>query len=211
MRVEDKTVRFLRPKQSCSIATAVAVFLISACSACGQGTVIYDQQSSTESNFGGQGFAIQSFQPMGQSFTPSLAGVGFIRMFLGRRSFDQGATIYLNLRSDSITGVVLVATSPVALAVGFIGTVDFLFASAVPVNPGTTYYFQPIIQSGGPFSATGDTFLYAGGSAFLQGVPVGEDLWFREGIIVPEPSTLALLLVGGGAIAYVRRKSKSHG
>jgi hypothetical protein len=175
----------------------------------GQGTVIYDQQSSTESDFGGQGFDIKFYKPMGQSFTPSLDGVGFIRLDLARGTFDQGAIIFLNLRTDSITGAVLAATSPVSLPVGFIGTVDFLFPTQVAVSPGTTYYFQPIIQSGGTFSASGDNFRYAGGSAFLNGNAVGEDLWFREGIIVPEPSSLALLLLGGATTAYVRRKSKA--
>jgi hypothetical protein len=197
------------PSRTAKIRYGVAIVAVSTACAIGQGTVIYDQQSSTESNFGGQGFAIQSFQPMGQSFTPSLDGVGFIRMSLSRGSFNQGATIYLNLRSDSITGAVLAATSPVALAVGFIGTVDFLFASDVPVSPGTTYYFQPIIQSGGPFFVTGDSFRYPGGSAFLQGDPVSEDLWFREGIIVPEPTAFALVLFGGGVFAYARRRQNS--
>jgi hypothetical protein len=186
----------------------VGTLLLASHIASGQGTVIYDQQSSTESNFGEQGFDIQAFKPMGQSFTPSLDGVGFIRLRLVRGTFDQGATIFVNLMSGSITGAVLAATSPVTLPVGFIGTVDFLFASDVPVSPGTTYYFQPVIQSGGTFSTSGGTLLYPRGNAFLQGVAVGEDLWFREGIIVPEPSTLALLLVGG-ITASVRRNSKS--
>jgi hypothetical protein len=208
MRDENKVDDSRRVKQTCRV---LMTWLFLSCAAFGQGTMVFDQQSSTESNFGEQGFDIQAFKPMGQSFTPSLAGVGFIRLRLGRGTFDQGATIFVNLMSGSITGAVLAATSPVTLPVGFIGTVDFLFANDVPVSPGTTYYFQPVIQSGGTFSASGGTLLYPRGNAFLQGVPVGEDLWFREGIIVPEPSTLALLLVGGGALAYVRRKSKSNG
>jgi hypothetical protein len=184
-----------------------AASLISICAACAQGTFVYDQQSSTESDFGELGFDIQFWQPLGQSFTPSLDGVGFIRMRLGRGSFDQGATVFLNLRTDSITGAVLAATSPVTLPVGFIGTVDFLFANQVPLTPGTRYYFQPVIQSGGPFSVSGDTFRYPGGNAFLQvSASSGDDLWFREGIIVPEPSTTTLLLVGAGMFAYARRK-----
>jgi hypothetical protein len=190
---------------SCYSALVALTFLL-ACAAFGQGTFVYDQQSSIESDLGGQGFAIQTFQPMGQSFTPSLDGVGFIRMHLARGSFDQGAVIFLNLRTDSITGAVFAATSPVTLPVGFIGTVDFLFPNQVPLTPGTTYYFQPIIQSGGPFSASGDTFRYPGGSGFLNGNPVSEDLWFREGIIVPEPSVTGLLLVGAGLFVFARRK-----
>ncbi len=199
----------IRRNRAPTYSMPIAATLLVACVALGQGTVIYDQQSSTEADLGAQGFSIASNQPIGQSFTPSLEAVRFIRMSLSRGSFNQGATIYLNLRSDSITGAVLAATSPVALAVGFIGTVDFLFASDVPVSPGTTYYFQPIIQSGGPFFVTGDSFRYPGGSAFLQGDPVSEDLWFREGIIVPEPTAFALVLFGGGVFAYARRRQNS--
>jgi hypothetical protein len=86
---------------------------------------------------------------------------------------------------------------------------DFLFPNQVHLAPGTTYYFQPIIQSGGPFSASGDTFRYPGGSAFLNGNAVSEDLWFREGIIVPEPSAAALALIGFGTFLYARRGDKN--
>jgi hypothetical protein len=43
--------------------------------------------------------------------------------------------------------------------------------------------------------------------AFYQGLPFsGSDLWFREGIIVPEPSSLALALSGlAGFAALIRR------
>ena len=197
------------PKRRTEIRLGVVIVALSTICAFGQGTVIYDQQSSTEAHFGEEGLDIQFYQPMGQSFTPSLDGVGFIRLRLGRGSLDQGATIFLNLRTESITGAVLAATSPVTLPVGFIGTADFMFASNIPVTPGTAYYFQPIIQSGGPFSVNAGVLLYPGGSAFLNGNPVSEDLWFREGVIVPEPSTAALLLIGGSAVVYVRRKSKA--
>jgi hypothetical protein len=189
------------------ITFSVAIITLFVASAFGQGTFIYDQQSSTESDLGEEGFDIQFWQPLGQSFTPSLDRVGFIRMYLGRGSFNQGAAIFLNLRTDSITGAVLASTSPVTLPVGFIGTVDFFFTNEVPLTPGITYYFQPKIQSGGPFSVSGDTFRYPGGNAFLQGIASrGDDLWFREGIIVPEPSVTALLVLGSGAFVYARRK-----
>jgi hypothetical protein len=41
-----------------------------------------------------------------------------------------------------------------------------------------------------------------------QGAPnPGFDLWFREGVVVPEPGTWALLLVGFGLLAW--RKGQS--
>src|SRR5882762_10044199 len=123
--------------------------------AAAQGTFVFDQQSSDESNGGSGGTTIQDFQPLGQSFTPSLNGIAFVRLNL----FDvngnngQGATIYVNLRSDSITGSIVSSTAPVALPDNFglplnTGYVMFFFPAEVPLLPGTKYFLQPIVQSG---------------------------------------------------------------
>ncbi len=48
---------------------------------------------------------------------------------------------------------------------------------------------------------------YPGGSAYFNGQPQpASDLWFREGIVVPETSGLALLLAGAAVWGWVRRK-----
>ena len=45
---------------------------------------------------------------------------------------------------------------------------------------------------------------YSGGTASFQGLPSpdGTDLWFREGSVVPEPSTLPLAVIGAGALFW---------
>src|SRR5262249_5213375 len=112
-----------------------------------------DQQSSDESNLGGGLADIQSNQPMGQSFTPSLNAVGFIRLYLSDNDFNGiGTTVFLNLRTNSITGAILGSTTPISVPDHFRGTVDYLFPSAIPVTLGTPYYFQPVVQSGESFS-----------------------------------------------------------
>src|SRR4051812_29251765 len=74
----------------------------------GQGSFVYDQQSALE-NSGAEGLIdMQPNAPVGQSFTPSLNSVGFVRFFM----FDgahtgQSATVIVNLRSDSISGPIL--------------------------------------------------------------------------------------------------------
>lgn len=181
--------------------------------ALGQGTMVFDQQSFGESNYGEFLANIQGSQPMGQSFTPSLDGVGFIRLYISDNFFDGiGTTIFVNLRAGSITGAVLSSTSPVSLPDRFHGPTNFFFALQVPVTPGTTYYLEPVVQSGQDFGTGYDgRYGYTGGTAFFNGnADPSSDLWFREGIIVPEPSIAALLLVGGATVAYVRRKSKSQ-
>jgi len=75
------------------------------------------------------------------------------------------------------------------------------------VTPGVTYYFQPIIQSGDGFAVYAYNFGYSGGNTFYNGTADSfNDLWFREGIVVPEPSTMALLLAGVG-LSVLRRRN----
>lgn len=179
--------------------------------AVGQGTLVYDQQSTID-GIATHGNPIQALQPMGQSFTPSLSTVGFIQLRLsdGVNNNGQGAFIYVNLLENSITGNVVAATSPIFLPNGFFGTTNFIFLSNIPVNSGISYYFQPIFQSGDvSFLTYSDQFGYVGGTAFFAGQPdpAGKDFWFREGIVVtPEPSCLALLL--GGVLAVIRSRAR---
>jgi hypothetical protein len=178
-----------------------------------QGTMVFDQQSSDESFGGVGGLFIQTGQPMGQSFTPSLNAIGFVRLnlFDQNRNNGTGAVVYVNLRSDSITGSIIDSTAPVALPDNFgpNGFVSFFFGNNVPLQAGTKYYLQPIVQSGDLWGAVGDAFNYSGGELYYQGTSSTlSDLWFREGIIVPEPSSVALLLLAGVTAAYVRRKSQ---
>jgi hypothetical protein len=69
-----------------------------------------------------------------------------------------------------------------------------------------TYFFQPVVQSGDSWSVVAyNSYNYQGGNAFEQGLSLPSiDLWFREGIVVPEPSSLSLL-IGSGVLFYVRR------
>ena len=183
-----------------------------------QGTFIYDQQSSIESQPAEAAAFLQTQALLGQSFTPSLAAVGFVRLDL----YDpivgnsKGATVYINLRSDSIGGTILATSTPVSMPEGFGagggGFANFLFATPVPVTPGIVYYFDLAAQSGSDlwgvrrFVQGSD---YPGGTEYLQGQPGTDDFWFREGIVVPEPSSVALLFLGTG-ILFWRRRVRHH-
>src|SRR5436190_18779542 len=92
----------------------------------GQGSFLYDQQSSTtEGNYVGI-FSIQFHMPV-QSFTPSLSAVDFVRLALNdNNSFSgTGATVYVNLRSDALDGPILASTEPVCMPNGFTGFTNF--------------------------------------------------------------------------------------
>jgi hypothetical protein len=122
-----------------------------------------------------------------------------------------GATVRINLRSTSISGTVISSTDPVTVSEAFSGPVNFFFQNSVSLTPGTQYYFQPEVTAGGAFSvAAYNTFGYAGGNAYSQGVASpGFDLWFREGVYVPEPSAAALALLGIAWFSWRRRVTKS--
>jgi hypothetical protein len=177
-----------------------------------QGTFIYDQQSADESSGGGGFFAIQSNQPIGQSFAPTNSSIGFIRLELSDSILNgSGATVYVNLLSSSITGTILGKTESVFMPDGFgvssRGFANFFFSVPIALNPGTTYYFQPVVQSGDTsWAVLSYHYLYPGGTAFLNGLAnSGNDLWFRDGLyIVPEPSSRSLL-IGSGVLFHVRR------
>jgi hypothetical protein len=169
-----------------------------------QGTLVFDQESSTDEAYPVGGPRIQFYGSVGQSFTPSLGTVGFVRLKLDDVAPGNflGATLVVNLRSNAINGPLMGTTTPVVLADGFAGSVNFFFASAVAVVPNTTYFFQTIVQSGDNWGITvrQDSFgdvNYSGG-VFYGGLGAftGADLWFREGIVVPEPTSVSLLLIG---------------
>lgn len=189
------------------------IALLGTTSVAGQGTFLYDQQSALEDAQAEGAADIQALQPMGQSFTPNLPTVGFIRLWLGDgvQNNGLGATVYINLRSNSIVGPVFASTQPVQMPDNFgrgaRGFADFIFSTPASVTPGVTYFFQPIVQSGDLWVAGSDAhYAYAGGTAFANGLASPDfDLWFREGIIIPEPTSGVLLLFGLAAFLYVRR------
>jgi hypothetical protein len=184
-----------------------------------QGTFIYDQQSSVEGSYK-EGLAyIQQSQPMGQSFTPSLSAVGFVRLYMnnGLSGNTSAATVYVNLRTNSTSGPILAQSLPVTIPGGslFVSTVDFVFANGVTVSPNATYFFQPVVQDNDNIGVSMGQYGYLGGDVIIRGAAnTSLDFWFREGLyIVPEPSAAALLGLSGVALfcrARKRRRESLH-
>ena len=193
------------------LLTFQTALMLSALAARGQGTMIYDQQSATNRSISGGGYPFQAEQPAGQSFTPALASIGFVQ-FEFWDDYPEGgvgATVYVNLLAGSISGTVLDSTAPVFIPYGFAsGITNFFFATPVAVTPGTTYYLQPVLESGDSTCLIiGGPFSYSGGTFFLDGSPDpnGYDAWFREGDIVPEPPSGLLVLLGVAGLCAARR------
>jgi hypothetical protein len=183
-------------------------------SVCGQ-SFIYDQQSATN-QAGGGGAPIQLNQPMGQSFTPTLDSIDFVQLEFAVAGISNqlGATIYVNLWSDSISnGTLLSSTYPIFIPDNAFNLVtNFTFSTPVSLTPGTVYYLQPYQELGGDHRMTvidSQIYNYPRGTAYFQGAPDlnNSDLWFREGVLdVPEPSAAALALIGSGVFIYARHK-----
>lgn len=185
----------------------VTIFVLAPRYALGQGTFVYDQQSADENTPGEAAVGIQSNQPFGQSFTPSLSAVGFIRLQLIGPPANSG-TLAVNLRANSIIGTILGSTDPVLLPSGFNGYANFFFSTPIPVTPGVVYYFRPEVQSVDSWriGAYNPLYDYPGGTEIYQGSPLpNSDLWFREGIVVPEPGTWGLLVIGCCLLVWRRR------
>jgi len=179
---------------------------------CAQGQFVYDQQSTPNDSGGGAIAAnFHTNDSIGQSFTPILPSVDFIRLFFSDASGNTGAEVYLNLWSGSIgTGTLLDSTTPLFLPTGFNNFTNFIFQNPVTLTPNTTYFFQPVVQPGSDLLNIGLTTgtAYPNGTAYFQGVPnTSLDLWFREGEIVPEPSVISLILLGAVGLSIRRRKS----
>lgn len=180
-----------------------AIICFVAFQALGQGTFVYDQQDSTSEGTPpyGSGPTLQSLLPStGQSFTPTLNGIGFVRLTFndGNIGDSLGATVYLNLRSTSITGPILGTSDNVSMANGFSGQANFFFPSTIALVPGTKYFFDLNLQSGGTWNVDFSSYSYSGGNSYVGGnLYPGGNYWFREGIVVPEPSSFALLAIAG--------------
>ncbi|MBP7945571.1 MAG: PEP-CTERM sorting domain-containing protein [Verrucomicrobia bacterium] len=191
----------------------LAHWLLGCIAVLSQDVFVYDQQSSTTDWPPSCGGVFSPGDPPGhgQSFTPSLSAVGFIRLKLadGVRGNSTGAIMQIDLRSDSITGPLLGTSLPVEMADGFAGTADFLFAPDISVTPQVMYYFEPRVLFGDTWcvDVMEDVYNYPRGTWIAMGRPdVSVDCWFQEGIIIPEPSEMALLLCGLGAILLGRRR-----
>ena len=179
----------------------------------GQGTFVYDQQSSDPSHPVTEDKLLfyQAPWPV-QSFTPSLTGIGFIQLWGMDAAY--GTQLAVNLRANSPDGAVLGTTSTVILPgrTNYTGPLTFLFSSEILLESGNLYYMEPFIVKPASFGVSCGInawiYGYTRGRLYIPGDPLrlGYDLWFREGIVVPEPGTMALVLLGASCFMWRRRR-----
>jgi len=80
----------------------------------------------------------------------------------------------------------------------------FYYPDNIGVTPGQLYFFEPVVLSAGSLDVgTKSPSSYLGGDLWSNGLMDPQaDLWFREGIVVPEPSTVWLLAWGSGVFIW---------
>jgi Bacterial Ig domain len=155
-----------------------------------------------------------------QSFIPSLSAIDFISMEF--QSGTGSATVAVNLYEGSpfqYMATLIGTTEAVTMQSPFVndglvqsGVQTFDFANPITLTPGDTYYFEPVLQSGGSGwlfeTIIGDT--YPNGVLYVNGYPfvTQTDIWFQEGVqAVPEPAIYALFGLGILVLAYKRRSN----
>jgi hypothetical protein len=115
------------------------------------------------------------------------------------------------LRQNSMSGPIIgtTDTQPVNSIDPHLAT-TFLFSTRVALTPGTQYFLEPVIVVNAfqidilisnPLGADP----YPGGTALHGNTVAPYDLWFAEGVVVPEPSTWALFGLGGVVLLGARR------
>jgi PEP-CTERM motif len=204
----------MRCKKFELIGLTLVMLCLSAGSLVGQGTLVVDQASGTNDEIVLNGTQLPDNQ-IAQSFTPSLSAVGFVQfsVVVPANPGNDAVTFMVNLRQVAYNGPIISSTDPVVLVNHSIQIGTFYFPDNIPVTPGQLYFFEPVLLSAG-FLDVGYKFpsSYPGGEAWNNGFPSGNasDYWFREGVVVPEPGTVWLVLVGGGALLWrwrIGRKS----
>jgi len=178
-----------------------------------QDGLIFDQQSSADETAPSLPGIIRYGFGVGQSFTPTLDRVDFFRVNL----YDidpythYGTTLVGILHSNTINGPMLGLTH-LNLKDGFSGPASFVFSNSIPVTPGVEYFFTIAVRFNEQWgiSIRNDSHgyeNYPGGEFYNMFIPEESlDLWFREGVIVPEVSSISIVLMGGVAAIFLARR-----
>jgi len=191
----------------------IPLFLATALQLHGQGYV-YDQESATTPlNINYDTFDISRLMLM-QAFVPTLSSIDFVQLEISDYpdSSTSGEKICVGIYSGSPSEPTLLGTSELVSlpanfhndGIAYSGVVTFYFATAVTLDPGQTYYITVAEITGDDLWSVAVTEnTYPNGKLYAGGAPItpSTDLWFREGETVPEPSGLALWVVGGVLMA----------
>jgi hypothetical protein len=126
-----------------------------------------------------------------QEFFPTLPALDFVDVGLRSMDPNDSGTFQVRIHEGSLGNIVGIS-DPISISTPGPGLLaHFEFPNSISLTPGETYLFD--IPHSGPFwGAIVGPSTYQG-QAFISGQwSTEQDLWFREGVIVPEPATWKL-------------------
>lgn len=164
--------------------------------------VLVDQQSDYLRLWHTFGFGFK----FGQEFVPELGTLNFVDLWFHQVHPSQPGVFQVNIRDASLAGELLGSSEIVTIQLGSPEDVThFVFETPVTFTPGNTYVIE-LLWGGGDYwgwtlgggtSDDGISTPYPSGR-MIRDVPLELfDLKFREGVVVPEPSTGILLGLSG--------------
>lgn len=171
-----------------------------------QGFLAVDQASGTTNEL----IQVASRIPdneIAQSFTPLIPAAGFVQLQTSIFANSSGETLVINLRQGAFNGPIIGSTTAEFLVNKFTEVSTFYFPAEVALTPGQLYFFEPVLLSPGSLDiGTKSPSSYLGGDLWSNGMMDPQaDLWFREGVVVPEPGAVWLLLFGTPLLVWFRR------
>jgi hypothetical protein len=138
-----------------------------------------------------------SFGPIGQEFKPALLQMDFADLWIGDMdTYSDDATLNVNVRENDFSGLVIGTSEQSIVSAGSSGPVRFWFSVPLILTPNSTYFLDVSLLSGTSWGIGGVGDQYPNGTAIFWGTSQEIDYWFAEGIVVPEPPSGSLLLVG---------------
>ena len=205
--IEGARGRMRRTEVMKHVTVAVCCWLAAA-NALSQGLLV-DQASGTPNEITTESTTLPG-NAIVQSFTPSLSAVGFVQLQTYISAASSGETVMINLRQDAYNGPIVRSTDPVFLINKGTAINTFYFSGNVPITQNQVYFFEPMVLSAGNWNIGYKPSSYDRGDMYSNGTPSGGfvDLWFQEGIVVPEPGTVGLLFLGTSLFLWYRRVGK---
>lgn len=178
---------------------------------------LIDQSSGPEGpTVGGQVIGVNA---IGQTFRPSFGSLDFVQVQGVVFPDNATASSRVVLRLGNETGSFLAASAPLSIQDGTLQTRTYLFDTPVALTPGERYYFgMELLGTGSPTTEMVVSIIdhgdpYPAGDLVVNGfVNPGMDLWFREGLTIPEPSVPGLLGLGALALGFrgVRPRARAR-
>jgi hypothetical protein len=141
-------------------------------------------------------------QTLGQSFTPVLTGIDFVQLQAVAYPGSGSSLSRLHLYQGGPGGPLLGTTEALLVADSTLAIRTFYFTQQIPLTPSQVYYLG--LEATRVDPSTVDMAVsyvfgwpYDRGTLFANGsASPNADLWFREGVVVPEPGACSLLTLG---------------